>query len=54
MTDPIASQKYFPNWPNTPNERVEPNQSSDVLICVSLTPEFNGYHYKVVAAVIEG
>jgi len=54
MTDPIASRKYFPNWSSVPSGRTDLKQSSDLLICVSLTPELNGYHYKVVATVIEG
>jgi hypothetical protein len=54
VTDPIASQKYFPNWSSVPSGRTELKQNSNLLICVSLTPEFNGYHYKVVATVIEG
>jgi hypothetical protein len=53
MTDPIARRKYFPNWPSVPRERVEPKQGGDLLLCVSLTPELNGYHYKIVATVIE-
>lgn len=53
MTDPIAGQKYFPNWPTIPSEKIEPKQSDNLLICVSLTPEFMGHHYKVVATVIE-
>ena len=53
MTDPIVSKKYFPNWPNIPSERVEPKQKDNLLICVSLTPEFKGHHYKIVATVLE-
>jgi hypothetical protein len=32
---------------------VRPPYGDNCLLCVSLTPEFNGYHYKVVAAVLE-
>ena len=53
MTDPLVSQKYFSDFSNVPNGFVELERSDSVLICVSLTPEFNGYHYKIVATVIE-
>lgn len=53
MTDPLVSRKYFPDFPNVPDGFVELERSGTILICVSLTPEFNGYHYKIVATVIE-
>lgn len=53
MTDPLARQKYFPNFPEVSSEEVKPERSDDVIICVSLTPELKGYHYKIVATVIE-
>jgi hypothetical protein len=52
-TDPIISQRYFPNFGNAPSGYVDLEHNKDILICVSLTPEFNGYHYKIVATVIE-
>jgi hypothetical protein len=54
MTDPVARRKYFPSWPSVPIGRTEPKQNTDLLICMSLTPEFNRYHYKIVATVVEG
>ncbi|MCK6483373.1 MAG: hypothetical protein HUU22_03560 [Phycisphaerae bacterium] len=55
LTDPVFIQKYatrFPG-PNRPAIIVRPRRGDDCLLCVSLTPIFNGYHYKVVATVLE-
>jgi hypothetical protein len=54
MTDPLERQKYFPNFPKVKNGDVKFEGRDDILICVSLTPEFHGHHYKIVATVIEG
>ena len=57
LTDPIfidAHAKKFPA-PNKPAIFVHPPSGDNCLICVSLTPLFEktGYHYKVVATVLE-
>jgi len=53
MTDPLVRTKYFPDFGKVPSGKVDLVKNDDLIICVSLTPEFNGYHYKVVATVIE-
>lgn len=53
MTDPLVRQKYFPDFPNVPLGTKVLEQKNDLLICVSLTPVWNGYHYKIIASVIE-
>lgn len=53
MTDPLVRIKYFPDFGKVPSGKVDLVKNDDLIICVSLTPEFNGYHYKVVATVIE-
>jgi hypothetical protein len=53
MTDPLARQKHFPTFPNVQSGAVTPKGSEEILICVSLTPELSGQHYKIVATVIE-
>lgn len=55
ITDPEFSERYraqFPAKGKPPNTfRVTP--PNGCYLCVSLAPEFNGYHYKVVATIIE-
>ena len=53
VTDPNISRKYYPDFKNIKYGRVENGPSNSPILCVSLTPPFNGYHYKVVASVIE-
>lgn len=53
LTDPLMQQRYFPDFPQTKVGRLENGPRSDSIICVSLAPEFNGYHYKLVASIIE-
>jgi len=53
MTDPLISQKYFPTFPNHPSGTLELERKDDLIICVSLTPELKGYHYKILASIIE-
>lgn len=53
MTDPLISQKYFPDFSKARVGEKKLEKNSDLIICVSLTPEFNGYHYKIVATVME-
>lgn len=55
LTDPVFIQKYttkFPG-PNRPAIVVRPRCGDNCLLCASLTPIFSGYHYKVVATVLE-
>jgi len=53
MTDPIIRQKYFPSLANISDGLIDIENPDDCLICVSLTPEFHGYHYKIIATVFE-
>lgn len=53
MTDPLIRKKYFPRFPNVKTGVTSLGGSDEILLCVSLTPEFHGYHYKIVATVIE-
>lgn len=54
ITDPDIGKKYFQPFPKLEEDtKTIYLNSSSCLLCVSLTPEFNGYHYKVVATVIE-
>jgi hypothetical protein len=54
ITDPEIDRKYFRPFPIIDDEikqiTLDPNKC---LLCISLAPEFNGYHYKLVATVIE-
>lgn len=55
LTDPSFIDEYavkFPD-PDEPAIIVRPPYGDNCLLCVSLTPVFNGYHYKVVATVLE-
>ncbi|MCI5148863.1 MAG: hypothetical protein D3916_05645 [Candidatus Electrothrix sp. MAN1_4] len=54
ITDPDIDRKYFRPFPGI-NDGIR-KISMDVtkcLLCISLAPEFNGYHYKLIATVIE-
>lgn len=55
LTDPMFIDQYaakFPS-PDQPAKIVHPPFGEKCLLCVSLTPIFNDYHYKIVAAVLE-
>ena len=54
ITDPVFTDRYCRAYPalGSPPTTVRP-RSAGCLLCVSLTPEFKGYHYKVVATVLE-
>jgi hypothetical protein len=55
VTDPEFIDLYAKKFPapDKPAIVVRPPFGDNCLLCVSLTPEFNGYHYKVVATVLE-
>jgi len=53
LTDPEIGRKYFPNFSNIPDDIINLEDQDNCLLCVSLTPEFQGYNYKIVATVIE-
>jgi hypothetical protein len=55
ITDPIFTDCYCTGVPALGAKPlvVRPPFGDACLLCVSLTREFNGYHYKVVAAVLE-
>lgn len=54
ITDPDIDRKYFRPFPGI-DEGVKqiPMDVNKCLLCISLAPEFNGYHYKLIAKVIE-
>lgn len=53
MTDPLARKKYCPNLAQQGFGEVHLRSPDDCYLCISLTPEFNGYHYKIISTVIE-
>ena len=53
LTDPLIGQKYFPDYPRTPEGYIPPGDPRRVLVCVSLTPPFHDLHYKIIATVFE-
>ncbi len=55
ITDPAFSDRYRANFPaqGSPSKTFSVKPLSGCHLCVSLAPEFNGYHYKVVATIIE-
>jgi hypothetical protein len=55
LTDPVFTDKHCVRFPAVGAKAsvVRPPYGDHCLLCVSLTPEFYGYHYKVVAAVLE-
>jgi hypothetical protein len=55
VTDPVFTHRYCSKHPTEGVEALvfTPPNSDKCLICVSLTPPFRGYHYKVVATVLD-
>jgi len=54
LTDPEFTDRHCPKHPAVgTNALLVDSPYDECLLCVSLTPEFNGYHYKVVATVLE-
>jgi hypothetical protein len=55
ITDPDIDKKYFKPFPgNNDGIKQIPLNPEKCLLCISLAPEFNGFHYKLIAKVIEG
>ncbi len=52
LTDPEMDAHCLP-FPAVGDDKVIDLDSRDKVLCVSLAPEFKGYHYKIVATVIE-
>jgi len=56
ITDPTMDTRYFQPFPalNQPPREIAPNSPANCLLVVSLAAPFtDGYHYKVVATVLE-
>ena len=54
ITDPVTDRKYFSPFPGIDDGIKQITMDTEkCLLCISLAPEFNGYHYKLVATVIE-
>ncbi|MDD3815787.1 MAG: hypothetical protein PHZ02_14210 [Desulfocapsaceae bacterium] len=53
ITDPDIDTKYFRPFPKIDEDAKNIIPSNDCLLCISLAPEFHGYHYKLIATVIE-
>lgn len=54
ITDPDIDRKYFRPFPGIDDGiRQIPMDVNKCLLCISLAPKFNGYHYKLIATVIE-
>lgn len=54
ITDPEIDKKYFNPFPGIDDEAKEIVMDTDkCLLCISLTPEFQGSHYKLIATIIE-
>jgi hypothetical protein len=54
ITDLEFANKYYPNFPapGAPRTKINLPHPNETLLCTSLTPEFRGHHYKLVAAFI--
>ena len=54
ITDPEIDNKYFRPFPRIDDgiKRI-PMDTAKCLLCISLASQFNGYHYKLIAKVIE-
>jgi hypothetical protein len=55
ITDPEFSERYRAQFPAKGQlaKTFTVTPPNGCYLCVSLAPEFNGYHYKVVATIIE-
>lgn len=55
ITDPEFSERHRGKFPakGKPANTFTVQPPNGCYLCVSLAPEFNGYHYKVVATILE-
>ena len=53
ITDPDIDRKYFQPFPKSDEDAKIIIPPTECLLCISLAPEFHGYHYKLVATIIE-
>ncbi len=53
LTDPIFGQRYCRTFPDVGQTERRIEFREPAFFCISLTPELNGYHYKVIATIIE-
>lgn len=55
ITDPVFRESFSTQFPplGQPDVTIIVGNSNGCYLCVSLAPEFNRYHYKVVATIIE-
>lgn len=55
LTDPVFSDSYCPKMPTVeePTKVVTPSHGDNCLLCVSLTPLFRDYHWKIVATILK-
>ena len=55
LTDPVFTDTYCGKMPavGAPTKSIQSPHGDNCLLCVSLTPLFRNYHWKVVATVLE-
>jgi hypothetical protein len=53
LTDPEMDNFLHPFPQAGATKKVDHPTGSEKIVCVSLTPPFQGYHYKIVATVLE-
>lgn len=55
LTDPAFIDQHATDFPepDKPANIIHPSYRDNCLLCVTLTPVFNGFHYKIVATVLE-
>jgi len=55
ITDPVFHERHALKFPprGEPAAEIELQSKSGFYVCVSLAHAFNGYHYKVVATILE-
>jgi len=55
LRDPVASKKYCSEFPasGAPPKEVGFSKDNGPLVCVSVASDFKGFHYKILATVIE-
>jgi hypothetical protein len=55
VTDPDFADRHYPRIPapNEPGIEVKLTRPDETLVCVSVTGEYQGHHYKIAAAFFE-